>query len=452
MPRNPWLRPLVALAAALAVTASPAAADGLADLIPNLFGTEVRLASNPDPTRDHSAHFIDEQLALVATGQALNESLVTQLSTIPLASSAGGFTYIFDPALGTFTRSTDSFGPVFAERAQTIGKGKWNFGINYLQASYDTLSELGLDQGDIEFQLRHLDLDPVDDHQNPFFEGDLVNVNTFLDVDTQQTVFFGNYGIGERFDLSVAVPVVNVELDATARLTVDRLTTSAIPGIHQFPEAVAGCSVSADRAVAECSDSGSASGVGDILMRGKYRFTDFAGGGGLAGALDLRLPTGDEEDLLGSGIGQAKALLIATGELGPVAVHGNLGYAISSGDSDVVSDLPDELSYTFGLDFAPHPRVTIVGELVGRTLFDATQPVITQETFAFTLPSGGTGSAQRPVVSFQEEDLDLLLGAFGLKVNPGGNLLLSATALWSLSDDGLQDDDVIAVVGAEYSF
>ena len=449
MSRNPWLRSVVALTAAVVSTASPAAA-GLADLIPNLFGNEVRLAANPDPNRDHSAHFVDEQRALRATGLALNESLVSQLSTFPIASSAGGFTYTFDPALGTFNRSSDSFGPAFTERAQTIGKGKWNFGFNYLQASYDSLSELDLGEGDIEFQLRHVDT-AADTRDNPFFEGDLINVNTLLEVDTQTTVFFANYGVGERFDLSVAVPIVRVDLDATARLSVDRLTTATIPGIHQFPETVAGCSVSADRVVAECSDSGSASGLGDVLLRGKLRFADF-GSGGLAAALDLRLPTGDEEDLLGSGVGQAKLSLIASGGSSRIATHANLGYAVSSGDSDVVSDLPDELSYALGLDFAAHPRVTIATELVGRTLFDATQPVLRQQTFDFTLQSGSTGSVQRPVVSFEEDDLQLWLGALGIKVNPGGNLLLSATALFSLSDDGLQDDGVIGVVGAEYSF
>src|SRR5687767_9388224 len=110
MPCNSSLRPAGALVAALALAASPATA-GLADLIPNLISTQVRLAQNPDPTRDHSAHFIDEQLALRATALALNESLVSQLSTFPIASSAGGFTYTFDPALGTFNRSTESFGP-----------------------------------------------------------------------------------------------------------------------------------------------------------------------------------------------------------------------------------------------------------------------------------------------------------------------------------------------------
>jgi hypothetical protein len=450
MSRYASVRTTIALLAAMSLPAAPATA-GLADLIPNLFASEIRLAPNPDPARDHSAHFLDEQLALRGTALALNESLVTQISTFPLASSAGGFTYVFDPALGTFTRSTDSFGPAFTERAQTIGKGKWNFGINYLSASYDSISDLDLGEGDIQFQLRHLELAPVDDHQTPFFEGDLVGVKSFLEVDSQTTVFFANYGIGERFDLSVAVPIVRVDLEATAQLSVDRLTTLLIPTIHQFPESVAGCSVSADRATASCSDSGSASGLGDMVLRGKLRFGQFENGG-MAAAFDVRLPTGDEEDLLGSGLTQARGSLIASGRWGRVSPHANLGYAVSSGDSDVVSDLPDELSYSLGLDVAAHPRVTIAGELVGRTLFDATQPTLEQQTFNFTLQSGSTGSVQRPVVEFAEDDLQLLLGALTLKWNPTGNLLLTGTALYSLSDDGLQDDGVIGVIGAEYSF
>ena len=41
----------------------------------------------------------------------VNRALLTMLSTYPLGSPSGGFTYTIDPALGTLTRSSDSFGP-----------------------------------------------------------------------------------------------------------------------------------------------------------------------------------------------------------------------------------------------------------------------------------------------------------------------------------------------------
>ena len=50
------------------------------------------------------------------------------------------------------------------------------------------------------------------------------------------------------------------------------------------------------------------------------------------------------------------------------------------------------------------------------------------------------------------DDLNLLLGSAGLRFNPAGNLLITLNALFSLSDDGLQDEDMIPLVGIDYSF
>ena len=37
-----------------------------------------------------------------------NQAIVSQLATFPVGSSAGGFTFTFDPARQTFMRSSDS--------------------------------------------------------------------------------------------------------------------------------------------------------------------------------------------------------------------------------------------------------------------------------------------------------------------------------------------------------
>ena len=52
-----------------------------------------------------------------AAAADFNRAIVRQLSGFPLGSSAGGFTFTFDPVRQTFMRSSDSFGPTFAERA-----------------------------------------------------------------------------------------------------------------------------------------------------------------------------------------------------------------------------------------------------------------------------------------------------------------------------------------------
>ena len=78
-------------AAVALVSTAPAGADNLADLIPNLFNQTIQLAPPPPGFPSHEAHFVDEQDRLQDTGILLNQSLVSQLATFPLGSSAGGF-------------------------------------------------------------------------------------------------------------------------------------------------------------------------------------------------------------------------------------------------------------------------------------------------------------------------------------------------------------------------
>ena len=79
--------------------------------------------------------------------------MMVQLSSFPLGSSAGGFTYSFDDALGTFRRTSSSFGPSFAERATTIGRGKLSAGVTYQHSQDNTFESQQLDDGSIKFYL-----------------------------------------------------------------------------------------------------------------------------------------------------------------------------------------------------------------------------------------------------------------------------------------------------------
>src|SRR5450432_2462010 len=91
----------------------------LRDLLTDFVTQGITLADPPagSPFPSHSHHFIGDQ-SLVPLEQ-LNNQLAVQLSTFPLASSSVRFTYNYDPALGTFTRASDSFGPIYTERADS---------------------------------------------------------------------------------------------------------------------------------------------------------------------------------------------------------------------------------------------------------------------------------------------------------------------------------------------
>jgi hypothetical protein len=439
---------------ALALTAAPATAASLADLIPNLFDREIFLKPPGPGQFDHSTHFSDEGDRLRATGDVINQALVSQLSTFPITSTSGGFTYSYDASVGSFTRSSESFGPLFTERAQTIGKGKWNVGFGFLTTDYDTIDDLDLGGGGLVFHLVHGDTNADATRTNFFFEGDLIEADTILDLETQTSTVFFTYGVTDRFDLAVAAPLVSVDLAARARLTILPLsTTGQVPPLHIFDD---------DSLVREFADSDSASGIGDLLVRGKYRLSG-EGRSGWALAADVRLPTGDEEDLLGTGATQTKVFVIGSTGWGSFSPHLNLGYTYSSGGSDLYGDIPDEINYAVGMDVAVHPRVTINADFVGRTLQDAVRldsntvdrQFCSQRSTAPGPPvcaPGGTATVGLPELAGTGADLDLWLGAAGLRFNPVGNLLVSANALFSLRDEGLQSDDVIPVLSVDYSF
>lgn len=466
---------LLGAALALLAPASLTAQTGLSDLLTNFLQEGITLA--PPPLvggTSHTAHFNSlDQTQFLAVRQ-FNQELAVQLSSFPLASSAGGFTYRFDPALGTFTRATESFGPIYAERADTIGKGKSNLGLNYSHFDFSRINDMSLKDGDLKLVFQHIDV-------GKYIEGDVITANLSLKLTTDILAFVMTFGISDRFDIGAAIPMVKVKLSASTDATIQRLATEPCPGgtpdcsatpIHRFPGGASG---------ANFQDSGSATGVGDIVLRGKFRL---AGGatGGLALGADFRLPTGEDRDLLGTGTWQARASLIWSAHLGTFSPHVNGGYTWSTHPPDDRTPeeknppngapplprltIPNEVDYTAGFDWAVHPRVTVAFDVIGRTFLQTQIVQVQEQTFTAVtgdsnggackcLPEGQqppqTVTKQFPRLTTTQGDLNTLLGSFGLKVNPFANLLITANALFSLKREGLQTN-IAPLIGVDYSF
>jgi hypothetical protein len=189
-------------------------------------------------------------------------------------------------------------------------------------------------------------------------------------------------------------------------------------------------------------------------VRGKWNFLRNPQGS-LAAFVDLRLPTGDESNLLGSGATQARFSLVGGGGTGRFSPRASLGYTLSSGGSDFTGDLPDELYYTAGFDIVPHSRVTLTADFIGRTLLDANTLVDKESTFRFRAapsPTAPITQAERTELAVQTGDnVSLLLGSAGIKINPVGRLLVIANVLFKIGNHGLQDD-ITPVFGIGYTF
>jgi hypothetical protein len=416
----------------------------LRDLLTNFFREGITLAEPPAGSTfpSHAHHFIGD--ASLVPLEQLNNELATQLSTFPLASSAGGFTYQLDPALGVLTRATDSFGPIYADRADSIGKGKFAIGLNFSHFAFDRIDDLRLRDGDVRIVLQHQDLPPTGCCLRPFFEGDVIETSTLLKIQTDITAFTLTYGVTDRLDIGAAIPVVHVQIQARTEATINKLATGNSPstvGIHRFPNGE-------DSETFE--QSGSASGVGDVVLRGKYRVTS-GSRGGLAVGLDVRLPTGEQRDLLGTGATQLKGFLIGSAHLGAFSPHVNAGYTWTSRNRDI----PDEIDYTAGFDWAFSPRLTFVVDALGRTLRNGQVLREVDTVFQYnanpaTDPVDLRSATLKQLVATRQ-DATSFVGSVGFKVNPVGNLLVTVNGLFSLNNRGLQPK-FAPLVGVDYSF
>ncbi len=408
-------------------------------LIPTLFGDNGLFVQSqaqlPQPCSpcDHSAHFNN---AFQAEFTQFNIALASQLAAVPLPSPASGFTYTFDSSLGVFQRSTQSFGPILTERAETIGKGKLTSGISYQHFTFDTLEGVSLDE-----------IPAVFTHDSANLGGgrsDVVSTTNSITANVNQSVLFVTYGVGSHADLSLGVPFVSVDLSARSDAVIDRVGTSTSPATHYFDDGSGGFGTTHTFA-----KSGSASGIGDLVLR--FKGAPVRGeAGALAFGFDVRFPTGDENDFLGLGAYGVKPFMAASFSHGRAASHVNLAYlwngkSVLAGDPATGSkeDMPDQVTYAIGIDIGATKRLTLAFDFLGTYIIDS--PRMSVGTF-----TTANGQAFKQI-SFEKDSYSLSNAAVGLKFNPAGKLLIDFNMLLKLDSNGLRDS-FTPLVGIEYAF
>lgn len=441
---------LVLALASLLLVAAPVQAQeddsGLAFVILNIFGDDGFIQLEADEPFNHEAHFgraREGQFSdVLRQGRLLNIAFVTQLTALPLPSSASGITFETDPETGLPVRRRQSFGPILAERAETIGQGQFNFSFGFQHFSFDEID--GMDIGAIPNAIAHCDCPqgiPLS------FKEDVITLDTAIDGKVSQYTAFFTYGLHDMVDVSVAVPFVNTDLSVTSVATIQRVG-SAGTEIHEFEGG------DPDRQV--FTKAGSATGIGDVILRVKGN-PRLSGNVQVAGGLEVRLPTGDELDLLGTGGVGVRPFFVASSMLGDaVSPHINLAYQWN-GDSRLAGDLrqpgdkgdlPDQFFYAFGVDWGVHERLTLAFDILGQQIIDAQRLRVTD--FIVTPPPQNR-QLDFANLGFEEESINQTNAAVGFKVNPSGNLLVDFNVLFKLNDGGLRDD-ITPLVGIEYGF
>ena len=257
------------------------------------------------------------------------------------------------------------------------------------------------------------------------------------------------YGITDRVDVSLAVPVVRTRLSLLSNATIYRLGTGTNVRVHYFRDDLA---IGGYGSTHQYFIEGSASGIGDLLVRAKATMMR-EGPRAFAAGVDVRVPTGDEQNLLGAGAPGVRPFAAFSASYRAFAPHANISYqwngrSVLAGDvrDDIEAPLPDQFLYAVGSDFSVNNRFSIVFDVLGQRVLDS--PRLSTYTLA---ASGAAGSADLPDIRFANGSYWSADGALGFKANVAAHVLVDFNLRFSLGQNGLSDR-IAPLIGVEWAF
>jgi hypothetical protein len=289
-------------------------------------------------------------------------------------------------------------------------------------------------------------------------------------------MLYGTVGVTDRVDVSVSIPIVSVRMGVTSDASIIRVsgptftlpTGVVLPNPHQFTS-------DPNSLTHSYFNDGSANGIGDVSFRMKAAIWR-GQNAGLSLGMDVRTPTGDARQLLGSGAIGLKPFVAVSATGRHFSPHVNLGYqwngkSILAGDVTgttisedeatgagaavirngpaVKQKLPAQLFCTIGADFGASKALTFAFDYIGQALISA--PRVFRDIFPTQNIAGGTGTLFLPTISGGKDTVVLSSASSGIKYNLFGNLLLTANLLFRLDNKGLRQD-VIPLVALSYAF
>jgi hypothetical protein len=444
MRRSLWC--LVSLV--LAAAPLPAQGGGLRDKISQLFifssGKDPLFlggtAGSDSATALHADHFVPSANADNGSLISFISSAVSQnVGNLPVSATSGGSTFRFEA--GVPVPTSGSPGAIFGERAPTLGRGRVFVGANINRLHFETLR--GVSLHDVEMTFTHENVTgPACDsivgqsctpYGVPTHENDVIDLKLALDIDMTVTSFFVTFGLLDRVDVGVVLPIVSTSLRGTSFAQI--VPFGGTTAQHFFGGTAANPELSTSRFV-----EGSATGIGDIATRVKVNLmrserTNFSV------LTDVRFPTGSADDLLGAGHIAARGLGILSARFGAFSPHANIGYLFRGGSSQNSAVLA-----TLGFDHVMAPWAAIAVDLVSELQVGESK---------LRLP--GTVTYDRPFIRTVEptnipnERDDVINGSFGFKFVTHSGVTLVVNTLWPLNRGGLRPN-VLWTAGLEYNF
>jgi hypothetical protein len=315
----------------------------------------------------------------------------------------------------------------------------------------------------------------------------ITNINLTLNQITPSVTF----GLTNRIDLSLAIPIANVGMDVTSDATI---IDNSHSGNHQFK--ATGCPLppgSAVPATSPCghkvfANSNSATGIGDVVLRVKGVVWSGERAAVALGA-DVRFPTGDELNFLGSGTYGFTPFAVFSYSA-RVSPHVNVGFE-ENGNSTLAGDivppepvgppadittpsiftkghLPNQFLYSGGIDVVVvRRRLAGTLDLIGQRVFNSRRATVTNQTFLGPCTPAGlapmdtansNGYCNSPAANVTDATLTPTKSSFnienaavGAKLRVTDKFVIFGNALIKLNEGGLRAN-VVPLVGASLSF
>jgi len=501
----------------------------LACVIPQEYGTNAFDFTNVLYTVGrHATHFNSGSGDIQSRLAPLTSEIGREANLLPLASPSSGVVLIYDPALKTYVVSKDSLGPILGERGETVGRHRIFVGFSYQFFDFDKIDGVNLHSfpAVLTHTDDAFDNSPnavpgvpcsINNSVNSTvnlggcaFVRDRVSTLNSIDLHVNQYTSYLTFGLTRHIDLSLVIPVENVRMGLSSQDTIvlgesgfytpaplspdatnknqciysggaDQCNSNGAPYFfHLFkdcpntspPSGATGLAPAClNHTFPDPAFTGSGSnprnsafGIGDMVARVKWNAWS-SERIRLAGGLDVRFPTGDALNYLGSGSYGVKpfAVLSYRARISP---HVLVGYefnsrsilsGIATGEKGYV---PSDFIYTAGADAAVTKWLTGSFDVIGQRFFrGGTESVTTQQFLApctgscTAAPTPGTVGApnltENPNASY-----NITNASAGIKVRPlpkVSKLVLTANVLVRLDDGGLHSKPV-PLAGIGYTF
>lgn len=395
-----------------------AGATPLEQVIPGLFGGSL------NTTITEGASPSGQQASVVQRFSNLSAQLAAARSQVPLPSSSGAFSYAWDSDVDSFVRFEQSLGAGFGERAQTLGKGRFNVGLSYQHVDFSTLAGDSL-SNIVSVQPAFSKGYLKTESDQALFGDDIIRTQLSMSFTFDMFYLSAAYGLTDTIDVSLALAINHAHMQGNATaMTLDPDGDGAgiINGIAQFSSEQPGAIQNGTGPIcgnpyrcAKASFNESATGTGDLFLRAKWHVVD-TWLADIALAEILTLPTGNADELLGFHDPTFTPWFIASKNIGRVSPHINLGYSFRSAQ-DV-----SQAQWIVGADVLTTRWLTLAGDFLG--YHDDKRDGIND---------------------------DVVQSAVGFKLNPWGGLVLNASFQFPLNTDGIRAD-VIYTGQVEYNF